>query len=205
VNRRVLVLLALSSTLGCGSGAVQLSHEEYSRLPSEYRLELFDAENDLVIARNREDEAEDRKATAEREMSALDQRWKRTSQRLNSTGQAAKSSKARHVFDMNVSYVASEISVASASIHSAEVETRLRRARLDLVRQRQVARIGRATVSSIKPLEDRVKVFEGKLKEATAAEVDLRSKVQAQLNAWKQAEDEYASTSSDFDTNVWDG
>jgi hypothetical protein len=204
VKRALLLLvLVLASAFGCGSGAVELTREEYARLPNEYRLELFDAENDLVIARNRQDEAEDQKAAAERSMRDLADTWKRESQRLSASGQAAKVSQARHVYDVRIAYVGSEVDVASATIRAAEAETRLRRARLELVRQRQAARIGKATVSSIKPLEDNVKVFEGKLKTVTASLVELRTKVQAQLNAWKVAEDEYAKTTNDYDTNVW--
>jgi hypothetical protein len=206
MNRALLLLLplALASLAGCGSGVVELTHDEYARLPNEYRLELFDAENDLVIARNRQDEAEDERAAAERAERDLADTWKRTTKRLNASGQSAKVSRAQQVYDLRIAYVASEIDVANGAIRAAEVETDLRRARLDLVRQRQAARIGRATVASIKPLEDNVKVYEGKLKTAAAAEIALRTKVQAQLNAWKVAEESYATSASDYDTNVWD-
>jgi hypothetical protein len=205
MSRPILVpALAMAFMLGCGSGAVQLTREEYARLPREYRLELFDAENDVVIARNHEEEAEDRKAAAEQTLTDLAQRWKRTNQRLSSSGQAAKLPRARHVYDTNVAYVASQVDVASAAIRRAQAETRLRRAHLELVSQRQAARIGRATVGSIKPFEATVAALENKLKAATTAEVDLRTKVQTHLNAWKVAQDEFAAAASDFDTGVWE-
>jgi len=202
--RQELIPLWLAFTLGCGSGAVQLSHEEYGRLPREYRLELFDAENDLVIARNRRDEAADHRADAERALADLNHRWDRTTKRLSSSGQAAKLPKARHVFDMNVAYLASQVDVADAGIRRAEAETRVRQARLEVVAQRQAARIGRATVASIKPFEEAVTKLEGKLKAASAAEAELRTRVQTQLNAWKVAEDDYAATANDYDTGVWE-
>jgi hypothetical protein len=198
-----LALLA-ALVLGCGSGATHLSREEYARLPREYKLELFDAENDLVIARNRQDEAEDRKDTAERALAELNRTWDRTNKRLASTGQAAKIPRARHVFDMNVAYIASQISVAEAGINRAAAETEVRAARLELVAQRQAARIGRATTGSIKPFEANVAKLDDKLKAASTAEVDLRTRVQAQLTAWKVAEDEYVAAAGDYDTGVWE-
>ena len=197
------LVLALSFTLGCGTGSIRMTRDEYGRLPREYRQEIFDAENGLVIARNREDEARDREAAAERALRDLAQKWKRTSQALTASGQAAKVPKARAVFETNVAYVAAQVDVAAAGIRRAEAETRLNRARLDLVRQRQFARIGRATVGSLKPLEENVGAFESKLKAAAASEVDLRTRVQSQLNAWKVAEDEFATASGDYDTGVW--
>ena len=199
-----LVALATLFTFGCGSGAIQLTRDEYSRLPREYRLELFDAQNDLVIARNRQDEAEDKKEDAERALSELNARWDRTSKRLSSSGQAAKIPRARHVFDTNVAYISSQIDVAAAGILRAEAETRVRQARLELVGQRQAARIGRATTGAIKPFEANVAKLDEQLKAATTAEVDLRAKVQAQLTAWKVAEDEFVAAASDYDTGVWE-
>jgi chromosome segregation ATPase len=206
MRRVILVLTALCGLSGaaCGSGATILSREEYSRLPHEYRLEIFDAENDVVIARNREEEALDHKAEAEKTLAELEDGWKKTSARLSASGQAAKVSKARHVLDTDVAYVEAQIDVASAAIRRAEAETSVRRARLELVRQRQAARVGRATVGSIKGFEDRVASLENKLKAATAAEVELRTKVQGKLNAWKVAEDEYAASTNDYDTGVWE-
>jgi hypothetical protein len=205
--KRVLLvftaLLGLSGT-ACGSGATILTREEYARLPHEYRLEVFDAENDVVIARNREEEERDRKAAAEKTLSDLEDGWKKTNARLSASGQAAKLPRARHVFETDVAYVEAQIDVASAAIRRAEAETQVRRARLELVRERQAARIGRAAVGSIKGFEDHVAALESKLKAATAAEVEQRTKVQGKLNAWKVAEDEYATSTNDYDTGVWE-
>jgi hypothetical protein len=195
-----LAALVLS---GCGSTSVAISHEEFVGLPREYRQEIFDAENDLVIARNREGDARDKKGTAEQALNDLYARWDRTSKALGAAGQAAKVSGARKVFDMNVAFVASQVDVAAAVIRTAEAGTRLSRARLDLVKERQLARIGRAALGSIKPLEDKVLSAEQQLKATAAAEVDLRTRVQKQLNAWKLAEDAYVASSGDYDTGVW--
>jgi len=202
VSRRV-VFLALALTLSCAPSVVRLTPDEYERLPRDYRQEIFDAENDLVIARNRLDEATDRKDAAERSLTDLSQKWQRTSQALSTSGQAAKVPKARKVFDTNVAYTTSIIDVAAAAIRRAEADVRVSRARLYLVRQRELARIGRVTVGSLKPLEDAVKDLETKLKATSAEEIELRTRVQTQLNAWKVAEDEYAASSGDYDTGVW--
>jgi hypothetical protein len=194
---------ALAGT-ACASGPTILAQDEYDRLPREYRLEIFDAENDVVIARNREEEARDHRAEAEQTLADLEQGWKRTNARLGASTQAANLPRARRVFDADVAYVETQIDVASAAIGRAEAETALRKARLDLVRQRQAARIGRVAVGSIKGFEGRVASLEQRLKAATASEVELRTKVQGKLNAWKTAEDEYAAATSDYDTGVWE-
>jgi hypothetical protein len=201
--RRPCIWIAALILSGCGSGSVAISHEEFIGLPREYRQEIFDAENDLVIARNREGDARDKQGTAQQALSDLYARWDRTAKALSTAGQAAKVSGARKVFDMNVAYVASQVDVAAAVIRTAEAGTRLSRARLDLVKERQLARIGRAALGSIKPLEDKVLAAEQQLKATAAAEVDLRTRVQKQLNAWKLAEDAYVASSGDYDTGVW--
>jgi hypothetical protein len=202
-----LVLIAAGCALagtGCGSGPTFLTRDEYARLPREYRLEIFDAENDVVIAKNREEEAQDRRADAEKTLAEVEQGWKRTNARLSGSTQAANLPRARRVYDADVAYVETQIDVATAAIRRAQAETALRKAQLDLVRQREAARIGRAAVGSIKGFEARVASLEQRLKGATAAEVELRTKVQGKLSAWKTAEDEYAAATSDYDTGVWE-
>ncbi len=201
--KRPIVLAALALTLGCGSSGVHLTHDEYERLPRDYRQEIFDAENDLVIARNSGDEAADRKAAAERALDDLDQTWRRTTQRLSSSGQSAKIGKARVVHESHVAYATALIDVAGAAVRRAAADASLSRGRLYLVRQRQLARIGRATTVSLRPLEDAVGELERKSKAASADELSLRARVQPQLSAWKAAEDGYVATSGDYDTGVW--
>jgi hypothetical protein len=196
-------LAACLLVLGCGGSGVHLTRDEYERLPREYRQEIFDAENDLVIARDSEDEAADRKAAAERALDDLAQTWRRTSQRLSASGQAARIDKARAVHESHVAYAKALVEVAEAAIRRAAANTRLSRGRLYLVRQRELARIGRATVASLKPLEDAVGDLERASKAASADELTLRTRVQTQLGAWKSAEDAYVATSGDYDTGTW--
>jgi hypothetical protein len=188
---------------GCGGSGVHLSRDEYERLPRDYRQEIFDAENDLVIARDSEDEAEDRKAAAESALDELSQTWRRTTARLSSTGQGAKLDRARAVHDGHVAYARALVDVADAAIRRAASNTRLSRGRLYLVRQRELARIGRTTVASLKPLENAVGDLESASKAASADELTQRARVQTQLTAWKTAEDAYVAASGDYDTGVW--
>jgi hypothetical protein len=204
VKRRIVLaaLAACALTLGCGSSGVILTHEEYERLPRDYRQEIFDAENDLVIARSSQDEAEDRKAGAERALDDLARTWRRTTQRLGSSG-AAKIAGAKAVYESHVAYAEALVDVAEAAVRRTAADVRLSRGRLYLVRQRQLARIGRATIASLKPLEDAVTDLENRSKAALADELGVRVRVQTQLGAWKAAEDRYVAASGDYDTGVW--
>jgi len=189
---------------GCGSGGEAISRSDFERMPRESRQEIFDAENDVVVAHNHQDDAQDRKEKAELAVSKLGERWKRTSTRLNASGQAAKISQAQRVFDAEAAYLGSEIKVADAESRSSEVETKLSRARLALVCQRQLVRIGRATTASLKPMEEDVNKLEATLKDYVNATNAVRTQAESQLKAWKSAEDDYARASNgDFDTIVW--
>lgn len=198
----VAAVLAVAAAPGCGSGMVHLSHDEYERLPRDSRQEIFDAENDLVIARNREDDAVERKEKAERSIDELEERWKRASARLTASGQGGRTSQARKVFDAQKVYLESEVEVSKAAIVTTEAGTDLSRARLQLVRGRQLARIGRVTVVSLKPLEEKVASIDARVKSSTTAETTLRARAQSQLDAWKAAQDSYARSTGDYDTAV---
>jgi hypothetical protein len=195
-----LALLSGGALPGCAAG--ELSHDEYERLPRDARQEIFDAENDLVIARNRQDDAEEHKRMAERARGELDARWKRASDRLEAAKQGAKVGTVRRVFDAHIAYLDSEVDVATAEIRATRAGTELNRSRLELVRQRELARIGRATVGSLKELEAKVASLEAAVKDASTAATTARTRASTQLEAWKTAEDSYAQT-GDYDTIVW--
>jgi multidrug resistance efflux pump len=134
----------------------------------------------------------------------LDVRWQRTTQRLTAAGQGARIPQARTVRDARAAYLAAEAQVASSEIQTTRIETELSRAQLALVRQRQLARIGRVTGASLKPLEAAVVSFKANLKAATTAATAVRTRAEQGLEAWKAAEDEYARASGgDYDTVVW--
>src|SRR5262249_48817133 len=97
-----------------------------------------------------------------------------------------------------------EIDVASAEIDQAEAETELSRARLLLVRQRQLARIGRVTAASLDPLQASVTTLEAAFKKTAAQTTAIRAHAEHQLETGKAAEDAYTrSSGGDFDTVVW--
>jgi len=195
--------VAVLALLGCGASTT-LSHSDVDRLPHDARQVIFDAENDLIIARNRQDAAEDREKSASREYADLGQRWKRTTQRLTTVGQAARIPQARKVQDAQSSYLAAEVEVASAEITTTHLGLELSRAQLALVRQRELARIGRVTGASLKPMEAAVTALEGRLKEDATSATAVRTRAEKWLEAWKAAEDEYARASGgDYDTVVW--
>jgi hypothetical protein len=202
ILRSVLAGTLAGALVGCGSGT--LPHSEFARLPHDARQEIFDAENDLVIAKNREDAAEDRKSNTIQVSHELERRWQRTTKRLTAAGQGGRLPQARKVLDAEEAYLSAEVQVANAEIQTSRVETSLSRARLRLVRQRELAKIGRVTGASLKPLEATVTAYEAQLKAADAVATTVRTRAEGWLEAWKAAEDEYARASGgDYDTVVW--
>jgi hypothetical protein len=202
-TRLALFAAVAAFVVGCGSSGVYLSREELDRLPHESRQEIFDAENDLVIARDRHDDAIEHKEEAVRSLAELDQRLKRATARLSSAGQGARADQVRQVFDKHRAYLNAIVDVASAGVDRTEAETRLSLARLQLVRARQLARVGRGAAASLKPLEDDVSDLDKRMKAKASSETELRAKAQAQLKDWKQSEDSYARASGDYDTGIW--
>jgi hypothetical protein len=200
----MLMPLAVVVVAGCSSNTVHLSREEFDRLPRDSRQEIFDAENDLVIARDQADDAVEKKQAAERSLGELDQRLKRATGRLTGSGKAARIEQVRQVFAKHRGYVNAQIDVASATIRTSALQTSLSRARLQLTRLRQLARVGRVTDSSLKPFEDAVAALEKRVKDASKSETDLRAKAQTQLDGWKSAEDSYARAAGDYDTGIWE-
>ncbi len=199
----LLASLPVVALDACGGGSVELSHEEYARLPADSQQEVFDAENDLVIAKNREDQAKERDHLLRVAQEELDERWKRAERRLLSSTGGSRVGGARKVLEAHRAFLKAELDVAAVAIKVALLETELSRARLSLVRKRQLVRIGRAPMVSLKDLEHEVSEAEKRVKAARATDVDLRMRAQNQLGAWKNAEDEYARSSGDFDTGVW--
>ena len=106
--------------------------------------------------------------------------------------------------DSNRAYLNSQLDLAKSTIKTTRQTTELSRARLDLVRQRQLARIGRVTNESLKPLETKVTDCEKDLKSLQQEEANVRAKVETQLDAWKTAEDAYIHASNDYDTGIWE-
>ena len=188
----------------CGTSAPSLSRNERDRLPRDARQEIFDAENDVIIARNRQDEAMDRLRAVREAMDQLDERQERSEKRLSSTpGGSSRISALRKVTRAEQDYLDARQDVAKAEVEVAAQETITARARLHLVKQRQLVRIGKEPLASLKDFEKAIEEEEAKVKEKWASSLDLRSKAQSSLDAWKAAQEAYASQSGDFDSGVW--
>jgi hypothetical protein len=203
--RLVPLALALGCLLAaCASTAPSLSREERERLPLDGRQEIFDTENDLVIARNRADLARDQLQSVQDELDGLDDVQNRYERRL--AANAATSGRIpllRKVTRAQRDYLEARRDVAEAEVVVAKQEIRIAQARLDLVKQRQLARIGKAPVTSLAGYERAIDEQEAKGKETRASSLDLRTKAQRLLDAWKYAQAEYASQTGDFDSGIW--
>lgn len=203
--RLVQLALALSFLLAaCGSTAPLLTREERERLPLDGRQEIFDAENDLVIARNRADLAQDQLQSVQDELDGLDDVQSRNERRLaaNPAG-SGRIPLLRKTTRAQRDYLEARREVAEAEVIVARQEIRISQARLDLVKQRQLARIGKAPVTSLAGYERTIAEQEAKGKDTRASSMDLRTKAQRLLDAWKQAQAEYASQTGDFDSGIW--
>jgi chromosome segregation ATPase len=197
-----MVILLLTGA--CGTSAPSLSRVERERLPRDARQEIFDAENDVIIARNRQDEAEERIRALRAALDQLDERQGRSEKRLSSSaGGSSRVSALRKVTRAEQDYLEARLDVAESDSDVAEQEVVTARARLDLVKQRQLVRIGKVPLASLKDFEKTIETQEAKGKQRRASSLDLRSKAQARLDAWKAAQEGYASQTGDFDSGVW--
>jgi len=194
----LLVLMA------CGSTNPSLSRDERERLPQDGRQEIFDGENDLIIARNRADEARDRLAQVDAALEKLSPRQDRNEARLSHTPATANyGSHLRKVTRAERDYLDARREVALAEVEAARQEVAVARARLNLVKQRQLVRIGKEPLKSLPEYEQALTAAEGEAKAKHGSSLDLRTKAQSLLDAWKNAQAEYARTTNDYDSGIW--
>ena len=188
----------------CGTSTPNLSRAERDRLPRDGRQEVFDAENDVTIARNRHDEAKDRLRALKVALDQLDERQGRSEKRLSATPAGpSRVSALRQVTRAEQDYLEARQEVAESDLEVAEQEVITARARLELVKQRQLVRIGKVSLASLKDFEKAIEAEEATGKRKRASSLDLRSKAQTRLDAWKAAQQGYASQTGDFDSGVW--
>jgi len=188
----------------CGSTAPSLSRDERERLPLDGRQEIFDAENDLIIARNRADLARDQLAGVESRLAALDDVQSHSQKRLSANPAASgRIPLLRKVTRAERDYLDARRDVALAEVVVAEQEIRIAHVRLDFVKQRQLVRIGKAPSASLKAFEQSIEDQEAKGKQTRSSSLDLRTKAQSLLDVWKNAQAEYASQTGDFDSGIW--
>jgi len=197
-------LAGLCLLTACGSTAPSLSRDERERLPLDGRQEIFDAENDLIIARNRADLAGDQLRGVESALAGLDDVQKRSERRLagNSTT-SGRIPQLRKVVRTQRDYLEARREVALAEVQVAAQEIRMAHARVDLVKQRQLVRIGKAPGASLAAFERAIDEQEAKGKQSRSSSLDLRTKAQGLLDLWKFTQAEYAAQTGDFDSGIW--
>jgi len=197
-------LASLCLLAACGSTAPSLSRNERERLPLDGRQEIFDAENDLIIARNRADLAGDQLRDVESTLAALDDIENRYERRLAAnSATAGRIPQLRKVVRTERDYLEARREVASAEVTVATQEIRIARARVDLVKQRQLVRIGKAPGASLPAFEHAIDEREARGKETRASSLDLRTKAQKLLDLWKYMQADYAAQTGDFDSGIW--
>jgi chromosome segregation ATPase len=197
-------LVAVCLLAGCGSTSPSLSRAERDRLPLDGRQEIFDAENDLIIALNRADLARDQVRSLKKAQDDLDDVQKSCERRLSSNaGQADRIPQLRKAIRAERDYFDARTDVAEAEVAVAQQEIRIARSRLDLVKQRQLVRTGKAPSASLKTYERVIDEQEAKGKQVRSTSLDLRTKAQSLLDLWKNAQAEYARQSGDFDSGIW--
>lgn len=201
MSRRWLSI-ALLAAAGCGGSDYVLTADERERLPHEGKVALYDAENDVVIARSRKDEATTHLTLLKREIDEEGRRWKRISSGLSKSA-PQKIDPAKRAINSRRDYLDSEVTISQANIRTAEAEIDGAMARLGQVRQRQLVRSGRALVGTIAPWDEKVKTLERRAREVQRKELDLRTEAQKVYEKWKAQEDDYARATGDFDAIVW--
>jgi hypothetical protein len=204
VRLRMAWPLALTLLAGCASTVPSLNRDERERLPLDGRQEIFDAENDLVIALNRVDLARDQLKGVRAAEDGLDDIQKNCERRLTAIpAQAGNIPAMRKVLRTERDYLDARADVATAEVAVAEQEVRIARSRLDLVKQRQLVRIGKAPLGSLKAFEQAIDDQEAKGKQVRSTSLDLRTKAQGLLDLWKYSQAEYAGQTGDWDSGIW--
>ena len=188
----------------CGSAVPSLSRNERERLPLDGRQEIFDAENDLIIARNRADLADDQLHGVESALAELDRILKRSESRLAANpATTGRIPLLRKVVRTERDYLDARRDVALAEVTVAAQEIRIAQVRVDLVKQRQLVRIGKAPFASLAAFERAIDEQEAKGKQTRSSSFDLRTKAQGLLDLWKYTQAEYAVQTGDFDSGIW--
>jgi hypothetical protein len=197
-------LWLLCLLVACGSTGPTLSHAERERLPLDARQAIFDAENDLVIARNRADLAHEQLEAVDAALDELDEAESRNEKRLRATpATSGRIPLLRKVTRAERDYLDARRDVAEAEVAVAVQEIRIAQTRLALVKQRQLVRIGKAPSTSLPAMERAIDEQEAKGKESRASSLDLRTKAQGLLDVWKNRQAEYAAQTGDFDSGIW--
>jgi hypothetical protein len=203
-TRMPVLSLLVAAIVGsaCGSQP-KVETQVLRRLPHDARQAVYEAENDVVIAKNKRDEARLEIARLRAERSDARAQWDRSEERLKKGGGGDRLDRARHVLDAHLSYVSAEEDAADAGLDRADVEVDLARARAEQVRFGQGVRYGVAPEAQLAILDERVKKLDDEARAAEKKQLDLHAKAIRVFETWKQAAMEYARATHDFDTGVW--
>jgi hypothetical protein len=203
VVARTLAVLAVAFVgSACGSQP-RVEPQVVRRLPHDARQAVYEAENDVVIAKNHRDEARLEIARLRAERDAARAQWEHSQERLKKAGAGDRVGGARHVLDARLSYVSAEEDAADAALDRADVEVDLARARAEQVRFAQAVRYGIAPEAQLAGFDEEVKKLDDAARAAEKKQLDLHANAIKAFEVWKQAAIEYARTTKDFDTGVW--
>jgi hypothetical protein len=202
-RRSVLALLSAALVAAACGSKPRVEPQVLRRLPRDARQAVYEAENDVVIAKNRRDEARLEIARLDAERDAAKAQWKRSEDRLEKSGGSDRIGKARRVLEARLSYLSDEEDAAEAALDRAEIEVDLARARAEEVRFAQAVRYGVAPEAKLAAFQGAVKKLDDEARAAEKKQLDLHARAISSFEAWKQAADEYARTTQDLDTGVW--
>jgi hypothetical protein len=200
--RNLALAFCALGLVACSSLHADLPVELVYSLPRDERITIYDAENDVVISRSREDDAKLEIAKLHRDLDALSDLWDRAKDRLEKA-HADRVGKARDMYDAKRRYLKESLDVAEAGLETAEAQTSAANTRLELARARQLVRLGLLGESKVKAFEDAAESVDKKAKAAERSEVSKHVDSQKSFTAWKDAEDAYARATGDFDSLVW--
>jgi hypothetical protein len=197
--------LGLLFALFAGACATEgeLSRTLYKRLPRDARMAIYDRENDLTIAKSRRDEALAQLAEIGRRKDELSQALKTGEARLKKSGHGERSGGLRKMAGARRAFYDAQAKTAKMAMKYAEAEIDAATARLEQARQQQLIRFGLAQESTLVPFDATVKQREKDATQAQRQELDARAQQQQVFTNWKAAEEQYASSTGDFDAGIW--
>jgi len=196
--------LALALAGGCAAPTANLPPDVLQRLQREARAEIYDRQNDIVIAQGRRDDVLLQLESLRRDGDEIDARAKRVATRLAKQPEgpvhvaAMKGTLAAHH-----AYLDAERKQAEAALDAADVDLALASARLEQTRQRQLVRTGRALAKAMAPFDARVDALEKRSSDLQRRVQDLRAETEKSYEAWKTAEEQHARAAGDWDAGIW--
>src|SRR5205814_6873095 len=123
-----------------------------ARMERDARIEVYDRENDVAIARGRQDQVRLRAAALRRELGELDEQGKRIAARLRKAG-GGRAEKYERPLNSHRAFIEAQLRLADAARATAEIGVDGAVARLEQTRQRQLVRTGRAVAVTLQPFD----------------------------------------------------